>query len=39
VIAVTGLLVEEAMKITLGQQLKVLTPHQVRVAVELKSSL
>jgi hypothetical protein len=26
----TALLVEEAMKITLGQQLQVLTPHQVR---------
>jgi hypothetical protein len=30
-IAATSLLVEKAMKITLGQQPEVLTPHQVRV--------
>jgi hypothetical protein len=38
-IATTSLLVEEAMKRTLGQQLEVLTPHQVRVNMELKSHL
>jgi hypothetical protein len=38
-IAATALLVEEAMKITLGQQLEVLTPQQVRVTLELKSHL
>jgi hypothetical protein len=36
-VSATALLVEEAMKITLGQQLEVLTPHQVRAILELKS--
>jgi hypothetical protein len=36
-IAATALLV--AMKITLGQQLEVLTPHQVRTTLELKGHL
>jgi hypothetical protein len=39
VIAATALSVEEAMKITLGQQLEVLTPHQVRATLEFKSHL
>jgi hypothetical protein len=39
VTAATALLVEEMMKITLGQQLEILTPHQVRVTLELKSHL
>jgi hypothetical protein len=39
VISATALLVEEAMKITLGQQFEVLTPHQVRATLELKHHL
>jgi hypothetical protein len=35
--AATALLVEEAMKLTLGQQGEVLTLHQVRATLELKS--
>jgi hypothetical protein len=35
----TALLVEEAMKITLGQQLEILTSHQIRATLELKSHL
>jgi hypothetical protein len=31
--------VEEAMKITMGQQLEVLTPYQVRAILELKRHL
>jgi hypothetical protein len=36
-IAATVLLVKEAMTITLGKQLEVLIPHQVRITLELKS--
>jgi hypothetical protein len=39
VIAATALLVEEAMKTTLGQQLEVLTPQQVTANLELKCHL
>jgi hypothetical protein len=39
VIAATALLVEEAMKITMDQQLEVLTPYQVSATLELKSHL
>jgi hypothetical protein len=35
-IAATALLVKEAIKITLGQHLEVLIPHQVRTTLELK---
>jgi hypothetical protein len=38
-IAATALLVEEVMKITLGQQLEILIPHQVRAILEIKSHL
>jgi hypothetical protein len=38
-IAATALLMEEAMSITLGQQLEVLTPYPVRATLELKSHL
>jgi hypothetical protein len=37
VIAATALLVEEAMKITLGQELEVLTPQQATATLKLKS--
>jgi hypothetical protein len=36
-IAATALLVEEVTKLTLGQQLEVLAPHQVKATLELKS--
>jgi hypothetical protein len=39
VTAAIALLVEEVMKIILGQQLEVLTPHQVRATLELKTHL
>jgi hypothetical protein len=39
VIAATALLVEEAMKITLGQELEVLTPQQATATLKLKSHL
>jgi hypothetical protein len=35
----SALLVEEVMKITLGQQLEVVTLRQVRATIELKSHL
>jgi hypothetical protein len=38
-IAATVLLVEKAMKITMGQQPEVLTPHQVGATLELKAHL
>jgi hypothetical protein len=38
-IAATEILMKEATKITLGQQLEFLIPHQVRDTLELKSHL
>jgi hypothetical protein len=34
VIAATSVLVEEVMNIALGQQLEVLTPHQIRATTK-----